>query len=68
VISTVASSTNRFIFHYDGQFFTVKMVKLSSLYEDQWPVDVFHQLQRDTLAIALQMGVSSSISSVSSAL
>jgi hypothetical protein len=38
------------------------MVKLSSLHDEGRPVEVLYHYRRDTLAIALQMGVSSSIS------
>jgi hypothetical protein len=45
----------------EGQFFTVKMVKLSSLHDERRPADVFYHHRRDTLVTALPMVVISLI-------
>ena len=43
------------IFDRDGQFLALQMVKLSSLYDEGRPADVFYHHRRDTLVNALPM-------------
>jgi hypothetical protein len=49
------------IFRHDGQFLALQMVKLSSLHDDEGPVDVFYHWRRDTLVNALPMVITSLI-------
>ena len=49
------------IFRHDGQFLAKQKVKLSSLYDEGRPADVFYHHRRDTLVIALPMVIISLI-------
>jgi hypothetical protein len=52
---------NLVIFHHDDQFLALQMVNFSSLHDEGRPADVFYHHRRDTLVIALQMGLLSLI-------
>jgi hypothetical protein len=65
VISTVASLKFWSFFRHDGQFLALQMVKLSSLHDDEGPVDIFYHWRRDTLVNVLPMVVTSLIWGVS---